>query len=325
MSEFLKIQSSVSEELTWLNQTMRSALSSNSPLLQHIVEMFLQRKGKQIRPLLVILTAKIFSEANEKTINAAASIELLHNASLVHDDVLDETQIRRGRNTINSRWDNQVAVLVGDFFVSRALHCAVNTGDIRVVRTLSTLGTDLSSGEIDQMNNARTHYIEESRYLNVIKHKTASLFKGCVEVGGYTAGATEAQISPLLQYAELLGCCFQIKDDIFDYFDSDKEVGKPSGNDLREGKVTLPLIYALTQDESQESASMRKIIDKDELSSEDITTLIEFAKRKGGIEYAYKRMDEIKTQANDIIDQLPQSEALLALRHMLDFIISRNN
>lgn len=323
MNELREIQQLLSKELDELNSTMRLALNSKIPLLQHIVNSFLERKGKQIRPLMVLLSAKIFGGINNSTLNAAAAIELLHNASLVHDDVLDESMTRRGVATINYNWDNQVAVLVGDFFVSRALHCAVQTGDIAIVEVLSSLGSELSSGEINQIDNARAHNINEELYLQVISHKTASLFRSCVKVGGKSAGADSETLELLVKYAEEFGKCFQIKDDIFDYYDCE-EVGKPTGNDLREGKITLPLIYALSKDDAEGVEQMRQLVVKDSLTTEDINALINFAKREGGIEYAYKRMDEIRDAANRMVAHLPQNEGMQTLRRLFDFIISRN-
>ena len=248
MTKFDEIKESISPELSRLNEIISSSLNSNSDLLNEIVATYLKTKGKQIRPIIVILSAKFFSNINEETLHAAASIELLHNASLIHDDVVDETKKRRGNPTINSVWDNHIAVLVGDFFVSNALSCAIAAGDMRVISTVSKLGKELSTGELDQIDIAKHHSITEDNYYHIIGKKTASLFRSCVQVGGYTAKAPQQDIDNLARFVELLGLCFQIKDDIFDYF-SDAEVGKPTGNDLREGKVTLPLIYALSKKE----------------------------------------------------------------------------
>lgn len=316
------IQNNISAELSALNDIIEDTLRSSSPLMQQVVQNFLRAKGKQIRPILVILSGKYFGEVSKPVLYAGAAIELLHNASLIHDDVIDESRERRGLPTINRVWDNHIAVLVGDFFVSGALHCAEFTKDFRVITAMSSLGRALSLGEIEQIDNARSRSVDEETYLNIIRKKTASLFCSCVQVGGYAAGAPEDQLRDLMAYAELLGICFQIKDDIFDYFDN-KEVGKPTGNDLREGKMTLPLIYALSKTDAPRHSEMVELSRKDILDPDDIATLIEYAKEQGGIDYAYSRMEQLKQQADEIISRLPHSESLDDFRMIFSYIISR--
>lgn len=316
------IQNSIQKELSGLNAIIEETLRSSSPLMQQVVHNFLQTKGKQIRPILVILSGKYFGDVTDRVLHAGAAIELLHNASLIHDDVIDESRERRGRPTINRVWDNHIAVLVGDFFVSGALHCAEFTKDFRVITAMSSLGRALSLGEIEQIDNARSRSVDERTYLEIIRKKTASLFCSCVEVGGYAAGAPEEQLRTLMQYAEMLGLCFQIKDDIFDYFDN-KEVGKPTGNDLREGKMTLPLIYALSRTDAPRHEEMVALSRKDILDAGDIATLISFAKEQGGIDYAYARMEEIKREADALISGMPHPESLDSFRLIFDYIIAR--
>ena len=321
MTTFSEIKESISQELSDLNRTILEALSSNCSLLNTVVDTYLETKGKQIRPIITILSAKFFFGVNEAVIYGAAAVELLHNASLIHDDVIDESKTRRGKATVNSIWDNHVAVLAGDFFVSKALKCAIKTGDFRVISSIGTLGETLSTGELDQIDIAKHHTINEENYYSIISRKTASLFRSCVEVGGYAAKASDSDIENLGRYAEMLGLCFQIRDDIFDYFDS-KEVGKPTGNDLREGKATLPLVYALSKDTPQ-SKEMRKIYEKESLSEEEIATLIEFAKSSGGIDYAYSEMERIGSEAAQILAQYPDSEAKTAFLSLFQFITKR--
>ncbi len=317
-----EIQNSIKKELSGLNAIIEDTLRSSSPLMQQVVQNFLRVKGKQIRPILVILSGKYFGADTDRVLHAGAAIELLHNASLIHDDVIDESRERRGRPTINRVWDNHIAVLVGDFFVSGALHCAEYTKDFRVITAMSSLGRALSLGEIEQIDNARSRSVDEDTYLEIIRKKTASLFCSCVEVGGYAAGAPDEQLRTLMKYAELLGLCFQIKDDIFDYFDN-KEVGKPTGNDLREGKMTLPLIYALSRTDAPRHEEMVALSHKDILDTDDIATLIAYAKEQGGIDYAYARMEEIKQEADALITTLPYSESLDSFRLIFDYIIAR--
>ena len=325
MTNFDEIRDLISSDLERLQKIIKQSLSSNSPLLNKIVDKYLETKGKQIRPIIVVLSAKFFgAEVSDGVLCGAASVELLHNASLIHDDVIDETKQRRGHDTINNTWDNHIAVLVGDFFVSNALACAIRTNDFRVISTISELGKELSTGEIDQIDVAKHHSIDEQTYFSIINKKTASLFQSCVKVGGYSVGASDIDIANLWKFVELLGLSFQIKDDIFDYF-KDDAIGKPTGNDLREGKVTLPLIYALSHTESPRHEEMRRLADSDSLTTEQIETLIDFAKAEGGIEYAYATMERLRAEARSILEPYPDNEAKRAFLSLFDYIIKRHH
>ena len=325
MTNFDEIRDLISSDLERLQKIIKQSLSSNSPLLNKIVDKYLETKGKQIRPIIVVLSAKFFgAEVSDGVLCGAASVELLHNASLIHDDVIDETKQRRGHDTINNTWDNHIAVLVGDFFVSNALACAIRTNDFRVISTISELGKELSTGEIDQIDVAKHHSIDEQTYFSIINKKTASLFQSCVKVGGYSVGASDIDIANLSKFVELLGLSFQIKDDIFDYF-KDDAIGKPTGNDLREGKVTLPLIYALSHTESPRHQEMRRLADCDSLTTEQIETLIDFAKAEGGIEYAYATMERLRAEARSILEPYPDNEAKRAFLSLFDYIIKRHH
>ena len=325
MKNFDEIRDLISSDLERLQKIIKQSLSSNSPLLNKIVDKYLETKGKQIRPIIVVLSAKFFgAEVSDGVLCGAASVELLHNASLIHDDVIDETKQRRGHDTINNTWDNHIAVLVGDFFVSNALACAIRTNDFRVISTISELGKELSTGEIDQIDVAKHHSIDEQTYFSIINKKTASLFQSCVKVGGYSVGASDIDIANLSKFVELLGLSFQIKDDIFDYF-KDDAIGKPTGNDLREGKVTLPLIYALSHTESPRHEEMRRLADSDSLTTEQIETLIDFAKAEGGIEYAYATMERLRAEARSILEPYPDNEAKRAFLSLFDYIIKRHH
>lgn len=325
MTNFDEIRDLISSDLERLQKIIKQSLSSNSPLLNKIVDKYLETKGKQIRPIIVVLSAKFFgAEVSDGVLCGAASVELLHNASLIHDDVIDETKQRRGHDTINNTWDNHIAVLVGDFFVSNALACAIRTNDFRVISTISELGKELSTGEIDQIDVAKHHSIDEQTYFSIINKKTASLFQSCVKVGGYSVGASDIDIANLSKFVELLGLSFQIKDDIFDYF-KDDAIGKPTGNDLREGKVTLPLIYALSHTESPRHEEMRRLADSDSLTTEQIETLIDFAKAEGGIEYAYATMERLRAEARSILEPYPDNEANRAFLSLFDYIIKRHH
>lgn len=319
------LQQTIAPELQRLNRRISDSLTSSNALMNNVVEGYLKHKGKQIRPILVVLSARLLGEVNEKVINAGAAVEMLHNASLIHDDVVDETKIRRGNETINAMWDNHIAVLVGDFFVSSALQRAIDTGDIRIVNSIASLGRLLSLGEIDQIYNARYHTLDENAYFEIISRKTASLFVACVEMGGYAVGADDTRIAALRRFAEDLGLCFQIKDDIFDYF-SDAKIGKPTGNDLREGKITLPLLHALTAAPLPERQEMAELARREELDAEAIDTLIDFAKRAGGIDYAYGRMAALRDNAVKALreafpDAPSQVDDFVAI---FDYIITRD-
>lgn len=330
MADISEIQNMIASDLAAMNEILHSSLESNNALMQDIVHQFLQKKGKQIRPILVLLSGKFFGDTTKKVLDAGAAIELIHNASLIHDDVIDQASQRRGVATINHVWNNHIAVLVGDFFTSTALSCALRTGDMRVVDTMAKLGATLALGEIGQIDNAHHHRITEESYFQTITQKTASLFRTCVEVGGYANGADMPTLQKLMDFATLFGQCFQIKDDTFDYFQSD-EIGKPTGNDLREGKITLPLIHALSRTDMPEHAEMNALAAKDSLSDNEIQTLIEFAKRAGGIEYAQAKMDALRQEAFALINSIPEPNATTSpiakasFQALFNFIIARKN
>jgi len=316
------IQEQLSAELDALNQIIVTTLTSNSELTNSIVTTYLQSKGKMLRPIVTLLSAKFFGGINDKALQGAAALEMLHNASLIHDDVIDEATERRGLPTINSVWSNHVAVLVGDFFVTGALRCGVATGDGRILSALADMGRDLSLGEIDQVDIARNHNIDEATYMDIIRAKTASLFECCAVVGGYANDAPQTAIDELRRYARLLGICFQIKDDTFDYY-HDHIIGKPTGNDLREGKVTLPLIYALNRADMPEHDQMLALVNKETLTQEDIDQLIDFAKRAGGIDYAYKTMERLRDEASTILSPYQPDETIDQFREIFDYVIER--
>lgn len=323
MSTFQSIQKSIAPELEMLNKRISDTLASPNALMNQVIEGYLKSKGKQIRPIIVILSAKLLGEVNENVISAATAVELLHNATLIHDDVVDDTKLRRGQPTINNIWDNHIAVLVGDFFLSSALLQAIETNDIKIIKSITNLGKLLSIGEIDQIYNARFHNLNEDAYFETIYRKTASLFVSCVEVGAFAVGASDDDTQRLAKVARLLGLCFQIKDDIFDYF-NDEKIGKPTGNDLREGKITLPLLHVLLNDTLPQHDEMLALSKKEILDTDEINTLIEYAKRHGGIEYAYNTMQRLRDEAVEIISQFPESQTRDFFIAIIDFIISRD-
>lgn len=323
MDQLSIIQQRLRNELDEMNKIIHLSLSTTNPLMNRVVENYLAVKGKQIRPIMVILSAGMFGKINQHVLHAGAALEMLHNASLIHDDVVDETDLRRGKSTVNASWGNHIAVLVGDFFVSNALAAGIRTNNISIISALSDLGKELSLGEVVQISNAREHHFDEESYIAMIRKKTASLFMNCAKMGAETAGASPEQYAPLVKYAELLGLSFQIKDDIFDYFDN-SQLGKPTGNDLREGKVTLPLLYALNHAPQPEADEMKELLIRGNLNNDEIVRLIDFAKDNGGIEYAYKCMRDMQTEADSFIDVYPDSMWKQSLRDIFEYIISRH-
>lgn len=326
MTPFQTIRQTLAPDLVRLNDRIAEVLDSPNALMNSVVQHYLTTKGKQIRPILVLLSARTLGAVNDHVISGAVAVELLHNASLIHDDVVDDTLVRRGNPTINGVWDNHLAVLVGDFFLSTALRQGVSTGDIRILRSLSDLGCLLSIGELDEMYTARTNDLSEDAYFQIIFRKTASLFMSCVEIGAYAVGidAGDPRLEALREYARLLGLCFQIRDDIFDYF-SDEKIGKPTGNDLREGKITLPLLHVLRDPSLPDHDAMTALARKEHLTTDEINTLITYAVDHGGIDYAYSVMADMRRRAVELIEPLPDTPEKRAFISLISYIIDREH
>lgn len=323
MDRLAKIQQKIAPELAKMNAIIRDSLSSDNDLMDSVVSNYLLTKGKQIRPIMVILSAKFFGEVNPHVLHAGAALEMLHNASLIHDDVVDDAALRRGKATVNNQWGNHIAVLVGDFFVANALAAGIRTGNISIISSLSDLGKELSLGEVDQICNVRDHRLDEEHYLSMIRKKTASLFRNCVKMGAEAVGVPEKEYRALAQYAEMLGMCFQIRDDIFDYF-SNPLIGKPTGNDLREGKVTLPLLHAIHNSPEPISLSVKEMLHRGDLTEKEIGILIDFAKEHEGIEYAFAKMRQMQDEAQNLLEIYPDSEWKETFLQLFDYIISRD-
>ena len=326
MTPFQTIRQTLAPDLVRLNDRIAEVLDSPNALMNSVVQHYLTTKGKQIRPILVLLSARTIGAVNDHVISGAVAVELLHNASLIHDDVVDDTLVRRGNPTINGVWDNHLAVLVGDFFLSTALRQGVSTGDIRILRSLSDLGRLLSIGELDEMYTARTNDLSEDAYFQIIFRKTASLFMSCVEIGAYAVGidAGDPRLEALREYARLLGLCFQIRDDIFDYF-SDEKIGKPTGNDLREGKITLPLLHVLRAPSLPDHDAMTALARKEHLTTDEINTLITYAVDHGGIDYAYSVMADMRRRAISLLESLPDTPEKRAFISLISYIIDREH
>lgn len=324
MNTLERISQLIDPELTRLREQIEAQLHTDNQLMQQVILNYLKSKGKLIRPILVILSARLIGTVNDNVISAAAAVELLHNASLIHDDVVDTSSTRRGRPTINAVWDNHIAVLVGDFFVSSSMQQAISTGDVRIIDALCHLGKLLSIGELDQIYNARYHNISQEAYIRTINYKTASLFVACSRMGCYASGADNNHTEALARFTEYLGLCFQIRDDIFDYFPgTDNIIGKPICNDLREGKITLPLIHVLLDKSLPDNEAMTILANKEQLSEQEIMSLNAYAVNNGGIDYAYQFMSEMRTRAVRELAIFPDSPNRQALIDLFDYIIER--
>lgn len=324
MDTLERIRQLLAQDIERLTARMAAELTTSNPLLQSIVTNNLKTKGKMIRPMIVILSARMLGSVSNAAIEAAASVELLHNASLVHDDVVDAADTRRGRPTVNSVWDNHVAVLVGDFFVSTSLQLAINTANLDIIGEICRLGKNLSLGELDQIYTAYSHAGNEEAYMRIIAHKTASLFEACARMGAYANGVRDERTEALAKYANLLGMCFQIRDDIFDYYAETAEVGKPTGNDLREGKVTLPLLHVLLDETLPQHEAMVELSRRDSLTDGDIETLMAFARDNGGIEYARGCMARMRNEAAQALAVFPPSDEKQLMLQLFDYVIDRN-
>ena len=318
-----KIEEPVAAEFVRFNTEFETSLRSETRLLQKAIDQILSATGKHIRPLLVLLSAKACGEVTESSINAAVFLELLHTATLIHDDVIDETKQRRGVPSLNALFDNRVSVLVGDYILSTALIRSIQTGNLRIIGIVSDLGRDLSEGEIKQMETADESILDEQCYMQVIYKKTATLLAACASIGAISAGADDERVALMRDFGVQLGYAFQIKDDIFDYFKG-QQIGKPTGNDIREGKVTLPLLFALRQG-GREADELRRIILAKDFTDEHIGRLIAFAKAQGGIEYAEKKMEEFQQKAVGLLAQLPDTLAKQSLKILSEYIISRKS
>ena len=323
MIERKNIEEPIVTEFKRFNDDFAAALNSSTRRVQAAIDQILISTGKHIRPLMVLLAAKAFGKVNDHTINSAVLLELLHTATLIHDDVIDETKQRRGTPSLNAIFDNRVSVLVGDYVLSTALIRSIQTGNLQIIAIVSALGRDLAEGEIKQLETVEEIILDEETYFQVIRKKTALLLSGCAEIGALSVDANPEDIAICREAGEYMGYSFQIKDDIFDYY-KELNIGKPTGNDIREGKITLPLLYALRHGEPTEAAACKKIIFSQDLTTENIDRLISFAIQSGGIEYAEKRMQEYRDKAVELIMKLPDSDARQGLLNLADYIIQRN-
>lgn len=323
MDKLTAIRRPVEQELTAYKELFDAALAHEDDFLGQALDYVRRRQGKMMRPLLVVLMAKELGKVSVNSLRSAVTLELLHTASLVHDDVVDESGERRGQRSVNAVYDNKVAVLVGDYLLSTSLLQAAQTSNIHVVEIISRLGGTLSEGEVYQLANIRKEHISEEAYFHIIYHKTAALFAACAELGAISAGGNAEYVARAKRFGELVGLCFQIRDDIFDYYE-DSKIGKPTGNDMLEGKLTLPVIYAIQHADNERVTQLAARVKSGEASAAEIAELVDYTKSHGGIEYAERRMRELHNEALQLLDAWQNAEVRESLRGYIDFVVDRD-
>lgn len=315
------IKKPIDRELNAFESTFSASMKTNVPLLNTIMTYIVKRKGKQIRPMFVLFCARLHGDINERTYRGASLIELLHTASLVHDDVVDGSDMRRGFFSINALWKNKIAVLVGDFLLAKGLLLSIDNGDYDLLKIVSDSVKKMSEGELLQLEKARRLDITEEVYYDIITKKTASLIASCCAIGAAAVHSNEETIEKMRLFGEYTGIAFQIKDDLFDYGDND--VGKPTGLDIKEKKMTLPLIYALNNSSSSEKKHIINIIKNKGDKKKSVEEVIAFVMSKGGFEYAQQQMKIYIDKAESILGEMPDNEARKSLFDMLHFVIER--
>jgi octaprenyl-diphosphate synthase len=317
------IKAPVAREMEDFEQKFRSSMKTRVLLLDKIMTYIVKRKGKQIRPMFVFLSAGACGVINESTYRGASLIELVHTASLVHDDVVDNSNYRRGFFSVNALWKNKIAVLVGDFLLTRGLFLAMEHKDYELLSICTEAVKEMSEGELLQMEKARQLDIKEEIYYEIIRQKTASLIASCCAVGASSSGASAEVVSKMKDFGQHVGMAFQIKDDLFDY--GDDEIGKPLGIDIKEKKMTLPLIHALSKSSWLEKRRIINIIRNKSEDSSKVKEVIEYVKKSGGIEYAKEVMQQYYQKAISILDEMPDSNYKTSLADLVRFTIDRKN
>lgn len=324
MDQLSIIKRPIKADLERFVNLFEKSLTHDYGLLAQVLDHIRQRAGKRMRPMLILLMAKHFGGITDATQYAAVGLELLHTASLVHDDVVDDSAERRGQSSVNAEYNNKVAVLVGDYILSTALLNVALTDNQIIVKRLAELGRTLASGEILQLSNIQNTEISEDVYYDVIIQKTAALFEACCTIGALSAGGSDEDIEKASLFGRNLGIMFQIKDDIFDYSQS-SEIGKPTGNDMAEGKLTLPVIYALNSTGNVNMRALAMKVKDRTVTPDEITMLVDFTKKNGGIEYAEKRMNDFSVLCKDYVSQhVVDQEVRDSLYAYIDYIVNRN-
>lgn len=322
VSKLNQIKAPIDSELILFETKFREAMKSSVPLLDTIMTYIVKRKGKQIRPIFVFFSAKLFSGINESTHRAASLVELLHTATLVHDDVVDDSDERRGFFSINALWKNKIAVLVGDYLLSRGLLLSVQNKDYHLLEIVSNAVKEMSEGELLQIEKTRNLNLSEEVYYDIIRKKTASLIASCCAIGAASSGATEEQIEQMRLFGEKIGIAFQMKDDLMDY--GDEDIGKPTGIDLKEKKLTLPIIYTLNQADSSVKNKIINTIKNHHNNKRRVKEVVDYVNTHGGIAYTKNAMNTYKDEALAILDNLPDSPYKPNVKELVEFIISRS-
>ena len=322
MSIVSKIKYPIKDEMKLFEKKFKQSLQSKVPLLDRIMHYIIKRKGKQMRPMFVFLTAQLFGEVNDKSYRAASLIELLHTATLVHDDVVDEANLRRGFFSVNALWKNKIAVLVGDFLLSKGLLLSVENEDYDLLKIVSSAVKDMSEGELLQIEKARKLDIEESVYFDIIRKKTAVLISSCCACGASSMNQNKEIIKKLYLFGEKVGIAFQIKDDLFDYTQS-SFIGKPTGIDIREQKMTLPLIYTLNNVDKKTKNGIINTVKNHHKNDKKVAELIVLVKDTGGLKYASEIMKNYQKEALTILSEFPDSAAKNSLELLVDYVINR--
>ena len=324
MSGIDKLVKPVENEMNQCKNLFDSFMShSSNLLLNDVLQRISSRKGKMMRPLLTILVAKLLGEINERTYSAALAFEFLHTASLVHDDIVDESCERRGNPSVNQLFGDKVAVLVGDYLLSHVLINAAKTRNARLVEIVAKVSERLADGELLQLRNIYNRNISEEVYFHIIQGKTAELFAAAAEGGALSVNANENDLQTMRSFGETVGICFQIKDDIFDYIAGD-EIGKPTGNDMAEGKLTLPVIHALFSTNQEDMFALANKVKDGSISADEIATLVRFTLDNHGIDYAEKVMVEYADKAKSLLACYPDSDVKTSLMKYVDYVIYRN-
>ena len=316
------IRKPIEAEMVEYRKVFDLCMQSDNTLLQEVLRVVSSRMGKMMRPILTLLSAKLLGTVNEKTLTTAVALELLHTATLIHDDVVDESGERRGKPSINKLYDNKVAVLVGDFILALSLQNVSKVNSPRLMGVVAQTSQKLASGELLQLKSVHNQEISEAVYFRIIREKTAVLFSACAQAGALSVSSDEMAIETLKNFGEIVGICFQIKDDIFDYSDS-RSIGKPTGNDMQEGKLTLPVIYALKSTGNEEMLRIAHAVKNLEANDAEIAALVSFAVAHGGIDYAYQKMHEYADKAKSLLDSFSDSEVKQALLRYVDFVVDR--
>ena len=316
------ITAPIEKDMDEYTRVFDSYMVHSNLLLNEVLKKIGSRKGKMMRPLLALLAARLLGEVSEKSIYTAATVEFFHTASLIHDDIVDESDSRRGLASVNFTYGNKVAVLIGDFLLANSLLCSVKTGNTRLVEIISIAAQNLADGELLQLDNVKNTEISEDIYYHIIRNKTAALFAACAEGGALSVGASESDIERLKSFGEIVGMCFQIRDDIFDY-EKDSRIGKPYGNDMKEGKLTLPLIHVLFKMKDEEMFKIAYRIKEGNVTDDEIERIVEFTKINGGIDYAKKVMGEYAERAKALLSVYPDSDVKQSLISYVDYSITR--